>query len=371
MLYEKRLPSPLQTETYVVSRTEDLLKYLPNTLGDVHYISHYSGSSNFHDNMLRVGRLLELYRTRAKLIVTSLLHCALPAVAMGIPVVIFYPPNPPQLQASDRERFSSLERLIRVFALSDIGGVDWDGYVADVSHVKLALLERFYSAIQRWRLPAASPLGPIAPAASLQLPPTPEIERGFFEAERAEASRETTSQSVQRWGDAGSYNIYSAWVERAEMVSALIPDRASILEIGVGKGDFRRFVSDRTLHVGADLNPLDADTIALNLDSDPLPPGYFDYAVLLGVLEYVRRPHADARKICDAARHLVITYCCKTDASAEGAEERLQREWINDFTEAEFVALFASLGKPLVSRATFQRAPHFEQVIFKFGPATG
>ena len=325
--------------------------------------------------MLRVGRLLELYIERAQSSSSrkpAALRSPGPRDGHSGPSS-FIRPTRRNCKPSDRERFSSLERLIRVFALSEIGDVDWNGYVADVSHVKLALLNHFYGAIRRWRLPAVPPLGPIAPAASHPLPPTPQIERGFFEAERAEASRETTSQSVQRWGDAGSYNKYSAWVERAEIVSALIPDGSSILEIGVGKGDFRSLVfSARTLHVGADLNPLDADTIALNLDSDPLPPGYYDYCVvLLGVLEYVRRPNADARKICDAARHLVITYCCKIDASAEGAQERLQREWINDFTEAEFVALFASLGKPLVSRASFQRAPHFEQVIFKFGPATG
>jgi hypothetical protein len=371
LLYEKRFPSPLQTETYVVSRTKDLLNHLPGTLENVHFIGHYSGSPDFDDNMLRVARLLELYRTRAKIIVTSLLHCALPAVAMGIPVVIFYPPNEAQLQASDRQRFSSLERLIRVFRLSEIGEVDWNGYVADVSAVKLALLDRFYSMIERWRVPPKAAIGPIAPAQALQLPQTPEIERGLFEAERAQAARETTIHSVQRWGDAGSYNKNPAWIERAQIVSALIPDGATILEIGVGTGEFRRFVGSRTLHVGADLNPLDADTIALNLDYDPLPPGHFDYVVLLGVLEYVRRPYVAARKLCNAADDIVITYCCKTDNSAEGAQERLRREWINDFTESDFIAMFASLGKTLTSRTSFQRAPHFEQVIFQFTPSKG
>jgi hypothetical protein len=371
LLNEKRFPSALQTETYVVSRNNDILKHLPSTLGNVNFVSHYSGSSSFHANMLRVGHLLELYRTRARLIVTTLLHCALPAVAMGIPVVIFLPNNTPELQVSDRERFSSLERLIRVFTTSEAGDVDWNGYVAEVGHVKLALLDSFYKSIGRWQLPATSALGPIAPAHSLQLPQTSQIERTLFEAERTEATSETTNSSLQRWGDAGSYNLNPAWSERAQMVSALIPDGATILEIGVGTGEFRRFVSARTLHVGADLNPLEPGTIALNLDADPLPPGHFDYAVLLGVLEYVRWPHAAARKICEAADNLVVTYCCKTDVSAEGAEERLRREWINDFTEPEFVAMFASLGKGLAARATFQRTAHFEQVIFKFTIARG
>ncbi|HKE36273.1 MAG TPA: polysaccharide pyruvyl transferase family protein, partial [Candidatus Baltobacteraceae bacterium] len=367
LLYERRLLSPeTQTETFVVSRDEGVLSHLPPSIGDYQFIRHYSGTFDFDENMKRVAHLLELYRTRAKLIVTTLLHCALPAVAMGIPVVVFYPANSQQMHASDRERFSSLERLVRVFYLNEAGDADWRGYTADVSYIKLALLDRFYEMSQRWRLPAAPQLGRISPPETLPHPATPAIESAVFEAERGDARRELAKRSEQRWGDKGSYNLYPAWVQRAEAASRMVPDGTSVFEVGVGTGDFRRLVKDRCFYRGADLNPLDAETVALNLDADPIPEGRYDYAVLLGVFEYLHLPESAARKLCEAARTVLITYCCRTDDSAEGAQDRLRREWWNGFTESEFVALFTSRGKSLTSRTTFNSAPHFEQVIFTF-----
>jgi Capsular polysaccharide synthesis protein/Polysaccharide pyruvyl transferase/Methyltransferase domain len=367
LLYERRLLAPeTQTETFVVSRDRGILGHLPASLGESHFIAHYSGTFDFHENMLRVAHLLERYRTRAKLIVTTLLHCALPAVAMGIPVVAFYPANSEPMHASDRERFSSLERLIRVFRLEEAPDVDWGGYTADVSYIKLSLLDRFYETSKRWQLPPNPPLGPVAPSQTLPHPATPDAENAAFEAERADARRELAKRTARRWGDKGSYNLYPAWAERAQVASRLVPDGACVLEIGVGTGEFRRLVGERCFYLGADLNPLDGETIALNLDADPLPEGRFDYVVLLGVFEYLRLPELAAKKLCAAADTVLISYCCKTDASPEAAADRLRREWWNGCDESEFVALFTARGKSLRSRTTFNTAPYFEQVIFTF-----
>ena len=50
------------------------------------------GSSE-DDKRAEVRRLLDAYRERARLVVTSKLHCALPCLAMGIPVVFFGDPD--------------------------------------------------------------------------------------------------------------------------------------------------------------------------------------------------------------------------------------------------------------------------------------
>jgi hypothetical protein len=106
----KRIADPdNQTETFIVSRDRRILDYLPQSVRSGEFVSHYSGVADFESNMQRAVELLELYRTRAKLIVTTMLHCALPAIAMGIPVVVFFPPNEGAQRKSDRERFSSLQ----------------------------------------------------------------------------------------------------------------------------------------------------------------------------------------------------------------------------------------------------------------------
>jgi len=159
----RRFPDPVrQTEVFAVSRDERLLDLLPPELGEVRFVSHYSGSSDFDGNLRRAAELLATYRDRARLIVTSLLHCALPALAMGIPVVVFHPFQDGFLGPSDRERFSSLERLVRVYHASEVGQVDWAGQVVDVTGWKLGNLDAFFEKLGIWDLPPPRPLGPIA-----------------------------------------------------------------------------------------------------------------------------------------------------------------------------------------------------------------
>jgi hypothetical protein len=152
-----------------VSRDERLNDYLPESLGPYTFLSHYTDSNDFEANMKRAQELLELYRLQARLIVTTLLHCALPAIAMGIPTVVFYPVNDEAAHASDLERFSSLSDLMHVHRLDEIDKVDWNPEPIDVAERKLAILDRFYGMAARWkRVP--QPLGPIAGAAVLPPP---------------------------------------------------------------------------------------------------------------------------------------------------------------------------------------------------------
>jgi hypothetical protein len=152
-----------QTEVFVVSKDETIRRFLPEDI-QYRFVSHYSCSGDFAAKMSRAKQLLEEYRSRARLIVTTLLHCALPAIAMGIPVVAFYPPNSEAGHASDRERFSSLEKLLRVYHIDEMGEVDWNPRTIDVGAIKLQLLDRFYAmAAARWRLAPLPAIGPVAP----------------------------------------------------------------------------------------------------------------------------------------------------------------------------------------------------------------
>lgn len=139
-----------QTEVFVVSRDERIEALLPESIGPYTFVSHYSGSGDFDANMIRASELLETYRSRAKLLVTTLLHCALPAIAMGIPVVVFYPINDERMHASDRERFSSLESLLRVYRFDEMESVDWNPAPLEAGAIKLHILDRFYEMAARW-----------------------------------------------------------------------------------------------------------------------------------------------------------------------------------------------------------------------------
>ena len=162
--------SETQTEVFVVSRDERIKNHLPQSIGPYTFVNHYSGSSDFVANMTRAEELLDAYCARAKLIITTLLHCALPAIAMGIPVVVFYPLNDETAHASDRERFSSLEGFVPVHRFEEVRSVDWNPKPIDVGEIKLKILDRFYEMAARWRIAPPPPIGPIAPSSALPPP---------------------------------------------------------------------------------------------------------------------------------------------------------------------------------------------------------
>jgi len=167
----RRIDDPgKQTEVFVVSRDQRIMAHIPAALGPCTFVSHYSASRDFEANMKLAEELLECYRGRAKLIVTTLLHCALPAIAMGIPVVVFYPINDDFGHASDRERFSSLEQLVRVHRFDELDAVDWNPPPIDASETKLRIRERFYEMAARWRLAPPPGQAPLAPARVLPPP---------------------------------------------------------------------------------------------------------------------------------------------------------------------------------------------------------
>lgn len=153
ILFERRACRPqTQTEIFVVSRDERLLEELPRHLQRATYITHYTGTGDFAENMDRAQALLEQYRERAALIVTTFLHCALPAIAMGIPVVVFYPHNSAEGHRSDVERFSSLSKLVPVYRLDSPEEVNWSPGPVDLGAHKLDLLDRFFALAARWNV---------------------------------------------------------------------------------------------------------------------------------------------------------------------------------------------------------------------------
>ena len=167
----KRIENPqAQTEVFVVSRDERILAYMPVAFGPHVFINHYTDTHDFSVNMAKARQILEIYRTRAKLIVTTLLHCALPAIAMGIPVIVFYPLNTDAGHASDHERFSTLENMLPIYRFDQIDEVDWTPQAIEAGEVKLRIIEEFQKMARRWQIASGSELGPIAPASVLPPP---------------------------------------------------------------------------------------------------------------------------------------------------------------------------------------------------------
>lgn len=170
LMFPRRLPDPKnQTEIIVASRDERLADTVRELRGPVTSLLHYTGDQDFERNLQTAQEALARYRDRAKLIVTSLLHCALPAIAMGIPVLVVYPQNTDKGHKSDRERFSGLETLIPLLEFDQLADANWGGYQPDVGDIKLGLLDRFLSATSKWNPPGPKPTDPSASPESLPI----------------------------------------------------------------------------------------------------------------------------------------------------------------------------------------------------------
>ena len=150
----------------------------------------------------------------------------------------------------------------------------------------------------------------------------------------------------------------------------MVPDNASILEIGVGAGAFRALVAGRHSYLGTDLAPLDPETLALDLDLDPLPAGTFDVVVMLGVLEYLHAPEQALRKARASGRRALFSYCC-LKARADRTQivrKRRERRWINDWSRDELIDNAERAGWRLAREEPFNEGDDFHQAIFMAEP---
>ena len=101
-------------------------------------------------------RCLDLYRSQARLVITTRLHCALPCIAMGIPVVFFGDP--------DDHRLSILRDLkVPVHRHPSDGvrldEVDWDPPPLDVEGEKEALIREVQARLSQMAASSSSRSG--------------------------------------------------------------------------------------------------------------------------------------------------------------------------------------------------------------------
>ncbi len=161
----------------------DIMLPMPQHIQDqkLEYITQHCEHPYSHGTkMAMAGELLERYRTQAKLVITSKLHCALPCIAMGIPVIFFadkrderlhlvrefIPINPyiaigsehagaKILPTPDKYRFKVFMRRLKSKAWHHLRyrrawqKIDWDPAPVDVTDVKKTILANLKQMIEK------------------------------------------------------------------------------------------------------------------------------------------------------------------------------------------------------------------------------
>lgn len=151
LTFPARSPAEEGDTVIVASADQEILQVIPPHYRRDHvYINHYRKLGSFDSYMAEAGALLDFYKTRAKLVITTFLHCALPCIAMGIPVVVFYPNRTdPIFTASDRQRFSGLKLLTPVYEFGELPRVNWSPTRIDVEDQKAEMAHDFCAHVEK------------------------------------------------------------------------------------------------------------------------------------------------------------------------------------------------------------------------------
>lgn len=102
LTFDRRKNEPENGKVFVVDL--DSFVPIPKEIKrkGLHYVSQEAVNNYSHDTKMRMAQeLLDRYRAEASLVITSKLHCALPCVAMGIPVILFGNHEEPRLKLAE------------------------------------------------------------------------------------------------------------------------------------------------------------------------------------------------------------------------------------------------------------------------------
>lgn len=125
-----------QNKIYAVDLPEDIVEKLTTKFKDKLIVKnqsipldqHMSATEEANYCMRKAEERLNEYRDNAALMVTSRLHCAVPCLAMGIPVIL--------IREHYDERFEWLEKFIPLYKNSDFDNINFDVHAIDVTEIK-------------------------------------------------------------------------------------------------------------------------------------------------------------------------------------------------------------------------------------------
>lgn len=144
------------------------------------------------------------------------------------------------------------------------------------------------------------------------------------------------------------------WDERTRLIAAMIPARATVLELGAGRQALRSLLPPGCRYLAADLVARDAATIACDLNARPLPAlPRADVIVMSGVLEFVHDPAGLLSLLSRLTEAFVVSYACRRSRLRAETWSRRALGWVNDLTREEVVALFAGHGFRLADERTW------------------
>ena len=154
LTFPLRKVTPENGKIYIVGVKKSIYKVIPKSITREAIIFDQADVrlplSDPKVKAMIAASLIEEYKTNAKLIITSKLHCALPCIAMGIPVVFLYPSS-----NKKNYRVHIIKELIGINYVSDTflsrfmpnklksNKINWNPDNIDIEQLKIKIKEGF------------------------------------------------------------------------------------------------------------------------------------------------------------------------------------------------------------------------------------
>lgn len=134
------------------------------------------------------------------------------------------------------------------------------------------------------------------------------------------------------------------WDERNRIIAGLIPEQASVLDLGAGAQTLRSYLKAGCHYQPCDLVRSSEDVLLCDFNAGAYPKTErdYDYVICSGVLEYIREPREFLTRIAGLGRRLILSYAIARPDQSRW--QRLREGWVNSHTQCGLERLFDELG---------------------------
>lgn len=141
ILFARRVRQASRRKVFLVDIPAELEAFIPaELLADAERISHILpvqsnplSTQEYHGLVAHTRQLLDRYRDEARLVITGRIHCAVPCMAMGIPVVFAV--------GDMRDSYDFLAHMTPIYTRESFAMIDWNPPVAELEQIKDEFLE--------------------------------------------------------------------------------------------------------------------------------------------------------------------------------------------------------------------------------------
>ena len=150
--------------------------------------------------------------------------------------------------------------------------------------------------------------------------------------------------NIHRWSSLAESVEPPSWTKRNELIGSLIPDNVSVLDIGCGNGDLKRFIPPNVKYCGLDCVGIPCDhkiILDFNMTNvyDLSLPIKYDYIICSGVLEYIQNPNTFIRFISQNGKNIILSYALHENRPI--IEYSHLNGWVNDLPRRLLMDIFA------------------------------